>query len=65
MDNAKIYILFRYIAIVGNIVYVLGILRNGINEGFRGTIVEIVSYIGLVFLLVLNTIIIYRLQRIT
>jgi hypothetical protein len=46
----------RYVAIAGNMLFVLWILYNGINEGFRGTPVEIVSYVGLVVLLLLNAI---------
>ena len=59
-QNSRTYNFLRYIAIAGNIILVLWILRNGINEGFRGTPVEIVSYIGLMLLLVLNSILIYR-----
>ena len=46
---------FKYIAVAGNILFVLWILRNGIDEGFRGTLPEIISYIALVLLLGLNT----------
>ncbi len=55
--------LFRYIAVVGNIVFILWILFNGINEGFSGTMYEKASYIGLLILLALNSILIYRHQR--
>jgi hypothetical protein len=48
------------IAIFGNAIYVLWILRNGINEGFSGTIVQIVSLTGLIFLLILNIILLSR-----
>jgi hypothetical protein len=47
--------IFKNIAIIGNIIFILWILRNGINEGFRATITEIVSYIGLILLLILNS----------
>ena len=63
MENSKMYNLLRYIAIGGNIIYILWILRNGIGEGFSGTIVQIVSYIGLIFLLILNIVIIYRCRE--
>jgi hypothetical protein len=52
--------LFRYAAIFGNLVFVLWILYNGINEGVKGTIYEIISYIGLMLLLLLNTLLIVR-----
>jgi len=58
-QNSKTYRFLRYIAIAGNIILVLWILRNGINEGFKGTPLEIMSYIGLMILLVLNSILIY------
>jgi hypothetical protein len=46
-----IYKLFRNIALAGNILFVLWMLYNGINEGFRGTAYQIMSYIGLTLLL--------------
>jgi len=63
MENSKIYKLLRYIAIAGNISFILWILRNGINEEFSGTIVQKVSYVALLILLVLNIVLIYRHQR--
>jgi len=50
----------RNIAILGNIVFLLWITYNGIDEGFKGTNIQIASYIGLVLLLILNTALIYR-----
>jgi hypothetical protein len=47
--------LLRYAVIAGNILFVLWILYNGISEGFRGTRHEVLSYIGLIVLLVLNS----------
>jgi hypothetical protein len=47
--------MFKYLAIFGNILFILWISYNGINEGFKGiTPVQAVSYIGLIMLLVLN-----------
>ncbi|MGI9034500.1 MAG: hypothetical protein ACR2GD_00545 [Pyrinomonadaceae bacterium] len=55
--------LLRYIAIAGNIIFVLWILVNAIDEGFSGVgRVEIVSYIGLLFLLTLNVFLLCRQQ---
>lgn len=63
MEDTKIYNLFRYIAVAGNIIFVLWILKNGINEGFQGTPLEIISYTGLMILLLLNAFLIYNRQR--
>jgi hypothetical protein len=49
-----------YVAIAGNVVYVPWILRNGIEQGFRGTPVEVVSWIGLLVLLLLNATLLWR-----
>ena len=51
-----VYKFFRNIALAGNILFVLWLLRNGINEGFQGTIYQIISYISLTLLLGLNSI---------
>jgi hypothetical protein len=50
----------RYAAIGGNALFVLWVLRNGINEGFRGTGPEIASSIGLTILLVLDSVLLYQ-----
>jgi hypothetical protein len=42
--------------VAGNIIFVLWILYNGINEGFAGTVLEKLYYIGLMGLLAVNTI---------
>jgi hypothetical protein len=63
MENSEMYNFLRHIVIAGNIIFVLWILYNGINEGFQGTPIEIVSYIGLMVLLLLNAFLIYSRQR--
>ena len=50
----------RYVAIVGNALFILWIVRNGIDEGFRGTPPEIASFVGLVLLLTLNSVLLWR-----
>ncbi len=51
----------RYIALIGNAMYILWILYNGIDEGSRSVgSVEIVSLIGLFFLLFLNIVLLWR-----
>jgi len=59
-QNSPMYRPLSFIAITGNILFVLWILRNGINEGFRGTPLEVVSYISLMILLLLNAFLLYR-----
>ncbi len=50
----------RYFAITGNVLFALWMLFNGIDEGFKATPLQLVSYIGLWALLALNTLLIYR-----
>jgi hypothetical protein len=47
----------RYVALAGNVIYILWIIYNGIDEGFRyiGS-VQAVSLVGLIILLILNLI---------
>jgi hypothetical protein len=58
MKSKQVLILIKYLAIAGNIIFVLWILYNGISEGFVGSALEKLSYIGLMGLLTLNTILI-------
>jgi hypothetical protein len=46
--------LLFWAAIAGNSIFILWILYNGINEGFKGTIVEKFSFAGLITLLAIN-----------
>jgi hypothetical protein len=55
--------LFKYAAVAGNVLFVLWMLSNGINEGFKGTIYQIVSYIGLTLLLTLNTVLLLQKDK--
>jgi low temperature requirement protein LtrA len=50
----------RYAAIVGNVLFILWIVRNGIDDGFRGTLPETASFIGLVVLLTLDSVLLWR-----
>jgi hypothetical protein len=54
----------RYIVAAGNVIFILWILRNGVNEDWRGTPLEVVSYIGLILLLALNTLLLLRKERV-
>jgi hypothetical protein len=49
----------RIVAVFGNLLFVFWILVNGINEGFDGTRVEVVSYLTLLVLLLLNAYLLY------
>ena len=51
------------LAIAGDVVYVLWILGNGIDEGFRARPVEAVSLIGLMLLLLLNAVLLLRSRQ--
>ena len=50
----------RYFVIAGNVVFVLWIIRNGMEAGFRGRPVEVASWVGLIVLLVLNAVLLWR-----
>jgi hypothetical protein len=63
MKNINLYNLFKYLAIAGNALFILWVTYNGIDEGFRGTLVQKVSYAGLMLLLVLNTVLILRKEK--
>jgi len=54
MNKKLIIKSLRYVAILGNVVFVLWVLYNAMDEGFRGTIYEMLSGIGLILLLSLN-----------
>ena len=60
MKNISLYSLLKYLAIAGNVLFILWVTYNGIDEGFSGTLVEKASYVGLMLLLVLNTVLILR-----
>jgi len=50
----------KILAIAGNVLFVLWISYNGINEHFAGTPIQIVSYIALIGLLVVNCILLVK-----
>ncbi len=49
----------RLVALLGNGLFVLWLLWNGINEGFKATPMQLVSYIALICLLFFNSILLY------
>jgi hypothetical protein len=49
-----------YAAIAGNAIFILWVTYNGINEGFRGTPAQVVSYITLMAVLALDIALLWR-----
>jgi len=60
VKNPALSTLLKYLAIAGNILIILWVTYNGIDEGFQGTLVQKASYLCLVLLLILNTVLILR-----
>jgi hypothetical protein len=60
MKNISLYTLFKYLAIAGNVLFILWVTYNGIDEGFSGTRVQKASYVSLMLLLTLDTVLILR-----
>ncbi len=59
--RSRIYNLIRHTAIFGNVMYILWILYNGIDEGFKDIAsIQGLSYLGLLVLLALNLFLLYR-----
>lgn len=54
MQNKNLIFLLKFAAISGNVIFVLWIWYNAIDDGFRGTLIEEVSLVGLTCLLALN-----------
>jgi len=50
----------KYPAVAGNVLFILWMTYNGIDEGFKGTVYQKLSYIGLTMLLVLNSFLLLR-----
>ena len=59
-EKSPIIELLSWLAIAGNILFVLWILYNGINESFQGTTIEKISYITLMGLLAVNAFLLLR-----
>ncbi len=55
--------LLSQLTVAGNIVFVLWLLSNGIDEGFKATPLQLVSYISLTILLAVNTYLILRKDK--
>ncbi len=59
MNKNNLFKLLSYAAILGNVLYILWITYNGMDEGFSGTMVQKVSYVGIISLLTLNAVLLY------
>jgi hypothetical protein len=62
-EKSLVVELISWAAIAGNILFVLWILYNGINENFKGTTIEKISYITLMGLLAVNAFLLIRNTR--
>lgn len=61
--TGSVHRLLCYAAMLGNVLFILWILSNGIDEGFRGTPVQVASYVSLILLLTLNTVLLFNRSR--
>jgi hypothetical protein len=59
-ETSIIIELLTWAAIAGNILFMLWISFNAISEHFRGTIYQKISYVGLMGLLAINSILVLR-----
>ncbi|HEY2583023.1 MAG TPA: hypothetical protein VGI43_14515 [Mucilaginibacter sp.] len=55
MKNQNFMLLLKYAALTGNVLFVLWVSFNAIDEGFKGTLPEKFSYVGLMGLLAVNS----------
>jgi hypothetical protein len=60
MVKKNIWLLLRYAALIGNAVFFFWIIINGIDEGFKGTPVEKLSYVVLLCILAVNFAVIFK-----
>jgi hypothetical protein len=59
-EYSKILII---IAILGNVFFLLWVSFNAIDEGFKGTIYQRISYVALMLLLILNSVLLYQKNK--
>ena len=52
--------LLKYCAVAGNALFILWMLYNGIDDGFRATPYQLASYLGLTLLLLLNSVLLFQ-----
>jgi len=59
-ERSTLIELLTWAALAGNILLIVWITYNGIQEHFRGTVYEKISYTGLIGLLAINCFLILR-----
>ena len=59
MRNKQSISFLRYAAIVGNFLFILWILFNGIKEGFKAPLTENFHYVAVMGLLAINTVLLF------
>ncbi|HEX8993531.1 MAG TPA: hypothetical protein VF784_17765 [Anaerolineales bacterium] len=52
--------ILKYCAVAGNALFILWMLYNGMDEGFRATPYQLASYLGLTLLLLLNSVLLFQ-----
>ena len=52
--------ILKYCAVAGNVRFILWMLYNGMDEGFRATPYQLASYLGLTLLLLLNAVLLLQ-----
>ena len=52
--------ILKYCAVAGNVLFILWMLYNGMDEGFRATPYQLASYLGLTLLLLLNSVLLLQ-----
>jgi len=60
MNNNSIYKILGCVAIIGNILFCLWLLFNGMDEGWKASPMQMVSYVCLICLLIVNSVLILR-----
>lgn len=63
IPNKQLLSFLRYIAGVGNALFLLWILFNGIMAGFKAPLMEIFYYVGVMALLAINSILLIRINK--
>jgi hypothetical protein len=59
MRSSPLYTLLKYLAVAGNALFILWLIYNGIDEGFRASVYQLASYVGLTLLLLLNSVLLF------
>jgi hypothetical protein len=62
-ETSVLIMFLTWAALAGNILFMLWISYNGISEHFRGTVYEKLSYISLMVLLAINSILVLRKRK--